>query len=69
MSGLVSAVLVAPGGVVRRGDVVAIMEAMKMEHRLLAPADGIVTAVAVTPGTQIAARDVILTVQPDEAPL
>jgi geranyl-CoA carboxylase alpha subunit len=69
MSGLVSAVLVTPGSVVRRGDVVAIMEAMKMEHRLLAPADGIVTAVVVTPGTQISARDVILTVQPDEAPL
>jgi geranyl-CoA carboxylase alpha subunit len=67
MSGLVSAVLVSVGSVVRRGDVVAIMEAMKMEHRLLAPADGTVTALAVAPGVQISARDVILTVTPEAA--
>jgi geranyl-CoA carboxylase alpha subunit len=67
MSGLVSAVLVTIGSLVRRGDVVAIMEAMKMEHRLLAPADGAVTAVAVAPGMQISARDVILTVTAEAA--
>src|SRR5690242_12940954 len=32
--------LVAPGDAVRAGDVVAILEAMKMEHELRAPAGG-----------------------------
>ena len=32
--------LVAPGDAVRQGDVVVILEAMKMEHELRAEADG-----------------------------
>ena len=37
-----------------RGERVAIIEAMKMEHTLVAPIDGIVTDIAVTLDAQVA---------------
>ncbi len=46
MNGKVIAVLVAPGQQVKLGARVAVMEAMKMEHSLTAPRDGIVAEVA-----------------------
>ncbi|MDR3437729.1 acetyl/propionyl/methylcrotonyl-CoA carboxylase subunit alpha [Telmatospirillum sp.] len=43
MHGIVVALLVAAGAKVTRGQPLVIMEAMKMEHTLTAPADGIVS--------------------------
>jgi len=37
--------MVEPGSRVRRGEPLMIIEAMKMEHTVAAPADGVVTAV------------------------
>jgi 3-methylcrotonyl-CoA carboxylase alpha subunit len=45
MPGKVLAVLVAPGAGVRRGQLLMVLEAMKMEHAITAPADGVVDAV------------------------
>jgi len=45
MPGKVTAVNVGSGDKVSRGQTLAVMEAMKMEHRMEAPADGVVTAV------------------------
>ena len=36
------------------------LEAMKMEHALVAPADGVVERVAVTPGEQVAQGEELL---------
>jgi biotin carboxyl carrier protein len=55
MAGTIVAVAVEPGTVVARGAVVAVREAMKMEHPLRAPRDGRVDALAVRPGMQLAA--------------
>jgi 3-methylcrotonyl-CoA carboxylase alpha subunit len=52
MNGKVVAVFVASGQPVKKGARVALMEAMKMEHSLTAPMDGIVTEVAAVAGTQ-----------------
>ena len=52
VSGAVAAVNVKPGDTVKAGDVVAVMEAMKMEMRLTAGADGTVAAVNVEAGGQ-----------------
>jgi biotin carboxyl carrier protein len=46
MPGRVRRTLVAPGDAVSRGQVVLILEAMKMEHAIRAPRDGIVTRLA-----------------------
>ncbi|TCM78642.1 biotin carboxylase N-terminal domain-containing protein [Rhodovulum steppense] len=53
MPGLVKAVFATAGQAVTVGEPLAILEAMKMEHTLTAPRDGVVAEVMVTPGTQV----------------
>jgi 3-methylcrotonyl-CoA carboxylase alpha subunit len=42
MPGRIRRVVVAPGGTVAKGDVVLVLEAMKMEHAIRAPREGVV---------------------------
>ncbi len=65
MPGSVVEVLVEEGQQVTRGDVLVVVEAMKMEHRIAADVDGVVSAVKVQAGTQVEADDVLVVV--DEA--
>ena len=51
---------VAPGDVVERGQLLAVLEAMKMEHRLEAPRDGRVVAVHVAVGEQVEEGTILL---------
>lgn len=67
MPGKVVAVTVKPGQHVEAGDVVAILEAMKMEHRLFAGAAGTVREVRVEPGAQVALWDVIAVIDEEGA--
>jgi propionyl-CoA carboxylase alpha chain len=54
MPGRVLAISVAPGESVVRGQLLMVLEAMKMEHRITAPVDGIVQAIRVAEGEQVA---------------
>ena len=54
MPGTVVAVHVAPGDSVEAGQALLVVEAMKMEHTLTAPYDGIVSQLAARPGQQVA---------------
>jgi 3-methylcrotonyl-CoA carboxylase alpha subunit len=54
MPGKIVQVLVKPGEMVKRGQPLAVLEAMKMEHTLSAPADAKVASVDVSPGDQVA---------------
>jgi 3-methylcrotonyl-CoA carboxylase alpha subunit len=54
MHGKLIALFVSAGEVVVKGQRLAIVEAMKMEHVLTAPRDGTVTEVAGEPGAQVA---------------
>jgi 3-methylcrotonyl-CoA carboxylase alpha subunit len=45
MPGRVTQLMVEPGSHVRRGEALMVIEAMKMEHTITAPADGVVEAV------------------------
>ena len=54
MHGKLIAVFVKAGDKVEKGQRLAIVEAMKMEHVLLAPADGEVAEIAAEPGAQVA---------------
>jgi 3-methylcrotonyl-CoA carboxylase alpha subunit len=54
MHGKLVAVFVAPGELVTKGQRLAIVEAMKMEHVLTAPRDGTVSEVVGEPGAQVA---------------
>lgn len=53
MPGKVIAVNVAVGDAVEKGQVLAVMEAMKMEHSLAAPRDGVVEVVGAELGAQV----------------
>jgi 3-methylcrotonyl-CoA carboxylase alpha subunit len=60
MPGLVRLLAAAPGQSVRQGERLAVLEAMKMEHSLLAARDGTVAEVLVAEGTQVAAGAVLI---------
>jgi len=68
MPGLLSAVLVAEGDLVGEGQPLATVEAMKMEHTLRAPVDGVVAAVHATAGRQVALNEPIVTLGPADHP-
>ena len=61
MAGTIVGVSFAVGQSVKKGDVVAILEAMKMENEIFSPADGVVASVNVSKGASVSAEDVILT--------
>ena len=60
MPGKVLEVLVAQGDVVEAGTPLMVLEAMKMEHRIVAAADGTVVAVHYGAGDQVAQGAVLL---------
>jgi len=62
MHGKLIAVFVQPGDRVEKGQRLAVVEAMKMEHVLVAPSDGEVAEIAAEPGAQVAegARLIVL---------
>jgi 3-methylcrotonyl-CoA carboxylase alpha subunit len=63
MHGKVLALLVAEGDRVEKGQRLAIVEAMKMEHALTARRAGRVTGIAVSVGTQVAEGARLLTIE------
>lgn len=67
MDGVVLEVRCAPGDRVTRGQVLAVMEAMKMEHSLRAGMDGTVATVSVAAGDQVKGKQVLLSVVDDAA--
>ncbi len=57
MPGTILSIKVANGQGVKRGDVLLILEAMKMENEICAPADGTVTQIRVQAGTTVNTGD------------
>ena len=64
MHGKVLALLVEQGERVRRGQRLAIIEAMKMEHTLTAPIDGTVAEIAVAQDAQVAEGAKVMVIEP-----
>jgi biotin carboxyl carrier protein len=63
LPGVTLEVRVAPGDSVRAGDVLVILEAMKMENEIAAPRAGVVEAVHVEPGANVGAGDALVTIR------
>ena len=57
MPGTILEVRVKPGDEVKKGDVLAILEAMKMENEIMAPRDAKVVSVQVANGDSVNAGD------------
>jgi 3-methylcrotonyl-CoA carboxylase alpha subunit len=66
MPGLVKRLAAAPGQRVARGDVLVVLEAMKMEHTLVAPRDGAVRDAPVAEGAQVEAGAVLVLLEAEE---
>jgi acetyl-CoA/propionyl-CoA carboxylase biotin carboxyl carrier protein len=64
MPGTVAAVKAADGDEVAAGQPLVIVEAMKMEHTVTAPVDGVVSGLTVQPGAQVALDEVLAVVTP-----
>jgi len=64
MHGKLLAVLVEPGAAVTRGQRLAVIEAMKMEHALSAPVDGTVAEITVAAGSQVAEGARVMVIAP-----
>jgi biotin carboxyl carrier protein len=62
MPGLIVAIPIAEGDVVKKGQVVLILESMKMENELKAARDGTVTAIKVQPRQAVEQGQVMLTI-------
>jgi geranyl-CoA carboxylase alpha subunit len=63
----VTSIRVSPDQAVNRGDVLGVLEAMKMEHQIVAPISGTLAAVAVTAGQQVGARDILFVIKGEPA--
>lgn len=66
MAGNVRQVLVQPGDRVAAGQVLLILEAMKMENEIKSPIDGIVSSVTARTGSAVASGDPLCVVEPWE---
>ncbi|WP_317698843.1 biotin carboxylase N-terminal domain-containing protein [Aeromicrobium sp. REDSEA-S32_B7] len=58
---------VEAGQQVEKGDVVVVLEAMKMQHTITAPTDGVVAELAVTAGQQVESGAVLAVIEGDPA--
>lgn len=63
MPGLIVKVPVSEGQDVKKGDVLVILESMKMQNELKTPRDGKVTRVLAKPGDSVEQRQTILSVE------
>ncbi|MCR4724487.1 MAG: biotin/lipoyl-binding protein [Clostridia bacterium] len=62
LPGTVLKVNVAVGDAVKAGDVLMVIEAMKMENEIAAPADGTVKQIAKEKGASVATGDVLMVI-------
>ena len=66
MPGKVLALQVTHGDQVKSGQVLVLMEAMKMEHQITAPLDGTVTEVLASEGDQVDNGQLLVVVSTEE---
>ena len=60
MPGTILSISVKAGDSVKAGQVLMILEAMKMENEIVAPEDGVVASVAVAQGANVNTGDVLV---------
>jgi len=61
MPGKILAVKASVGAEVKKGDVVLLLEAMKMENEVVAPQDGKIASINVNSGDMVGAGDILVT--------
>jgi 3-methylcrotonyl-CoA carboxylase alpha subunit len=66
MPGMITLVHATPGQTVAKGELLVVVEAMKMEHAIRAPRDGIVAEVPVAQGQQVGDGDILIVLRSDD---
>jgi geranyl-CoA carboxylase alpha subunit len=66
MDGAIIDVLAEPGQRISQGDILAILEAMKMEHPVKADRDGIVSSVLTKKGDQVKRNQLLVEISAEE---
>jgi biotin carboxyl carrier protein len=61
MPGKILGIKTQVGAAVKKGDVIIILEAMKMENEIVAPQDGTVASVNVSVGASVESGEVMVT--------
>lgn len=60
MPGMVLNILVHEGDVVKKGDTLIVLEAMKMENSLKSPSDGVIKKIVITKGTAVEKNQLLI---------
>jgi biotin carboxyl carrier protein len=68
MTGTIVQVIAKEGDAVTRGGLILVVEAMKMEHRVVAPADATVSAVHVKAGDRVDVGAKLVSLKPEGRP-
>lgn len=63
MPGNILAVNVTAGQVVKKGDVLMVLEAMKMENEIMCPRDGVVASVNISKGASVESGTLLCVLQ------
>lgn len=63
MPGTILSVKVSEGAAVTKGQVLMVLEAMKMENEIMSPADGTVTGLAVADGATVTSGQLLCTIR------
>ena len=63
MPGTILAVNVAQGAAVKKGDVLMILEAMKMENEIMCPCDGTVASINTSKGAAVETGTLLCVIQ------
>lgn len=59
LPGIILKILVKEGDIVKEGDTLAIIEAMKMENKILAEKPGVVKSIKIRPGDNVLENDLL----------
>jgi len=63
MPGTILDIKISSGDVVKRGDILFILEAMKMENEITSPKDGVIKDINITKGASVSTNDVLATIE------
>ena len=61
--GKIISVNVSQGGEIKEGDIICMLESMKMENPIIAPCNGTITKLEVSPGQVVEAGQLICTIE------
>jgi glutaconyl-CoA/methylmalonyl-CoA decarboxylase subunit gamma len=60
LPGNILSIRIKKGDIIKKGDVLLVMEAMKMENNILAEKDGVVERIHISPGNAVLEGDILL---------